>query len=143
MERIEAHRVFFANLITAKVGIPPGGELATAFASTPRERFVGPPPWKILTPIGYIETPSDDPTFLYQDVVVSLGAEGPLNNGEPTLHARCLSTLAIRKGATVIHVGAGTGYYTNLIAKLVGESGTVEAFEIDPNLARRAVNNLA
>ncbi len=78
MERIQAHRLFFASLITANAGIAPGSELAAALASTPRERFVGQPPWKIFTPAGYIETPSDDPAFLYQDVVVSLGSEGPL-----------------------------------------------------------------
>ena len=44
MERLEAHRLFFARLVTAKAGIAPGSELAKAFASTPREHFVGPPP---------------------------------------------------------------------------------------------------
>ena len=68
MERIEAHRVFFANLVTANAGLPPGSELAAAFASTPREQFVGPPPWRLFT--DGIEAPSDDPACLYQDVVV-------------------------------------------------------------------------
>jgi protein-L-isoaspartate(D-aspartate) O-methyltransferase len=110
MERLEAHRLFFAKLVTAKAGVAPGSELAAAFASTPREHFVGPPPWKVSTVSGYIETPTDDPTFLYQDIVVALGTDGPLNNGEPTLHASCLSTLALKRGERVVHVGAGTGY---------------------------------
>jgi protein-L-isoaspartate(D-aspartate) O-methyltransferase len=143
VDRLQAHRLFFGALITAKAGIPPGSELAAAFASTPREQFVGPPPWKIFTPTGYIETPSDDPAVLYQDVVVSLGTDGPLNNGEPTLHALCLSALAIRKGERVVHVGAGTGYYTTLLAKLTGESGAVDGYEIDRGLAERAARNLA
>jgi protein-L-isoaspartate(D-aspartate) O-methyltransferase len=143
MERIQAHRLFYASLITANAGIPPGSELAAALSSTPRERFVGPAPWKIFTPVGYIETPSDDPAFLYQDVVVSLKREGPLNNGQPTLHAYCLAALAPKKGERVVHIGAGTGYYTTLLAKLVGESGTVDAYEIEPELAQRANANLA
>ncbi len=143
MERIEAHRLFFANLITAQAGIPPGSALAAAVASTPREQFVGPPPWKIFTRTGYIETLSDDPAVLYQDVVVSLGAEGPLNNGQPTLHAFCLSALNLQRGEHVVHVGAGTGYYTTLMAKLTGETGTVDAYEIEPTLAERAIQNLA
>jgi protein-L-isoaspartate(D-aspartate) O-methyltransferase len=143
MERLEAHRLFFARLVTAKAGIAPGSELAKAFASTPREHFVGPPPWKVSTASGYIETPTDDPAFLYQDIVVALGTEGPLNNGEPTLHASCLSTLALKHGERVVHVGAGTGYYTTLLAKLVGESGAVDAYEIDTALAKRASANLA
>jgi protein-L-isoaspartate(D-aspartate) O-methyltransferase len=143
VDRIQAHRLFFAKMITANAGIPPGSELAAALASTPREQFVGPPPWKIFTPTGYIETTSDDPAFLYQDVVVSLGVEGPLNNGQPTLHAFCLAALAPKKGEQVVHVGAGTGYYTTLLAKLVGDTGTVDAYEIEPELAQRARSNLA
>src|ERR1700728_3245106 len=142
-ERIRTHRSFFARLVTANAGVPAGSELEAAFASTPREQFVGPPPWKIFTPTGYIETPSDDTAVLYQDVVVSLGTDGPLNNGEPTLHALCLSALAIRKGERVVHVGAGTGYYTTLLAKLTGETGIVDAYEIEPALAQRAIANLA
>ncbi len=143
MERLEAHRLFFARLVTAKAGVAAGSELAAAFASTPREHFVGPPPWKVSTTAGYIETPTDDPTFLYQDIVVALGTEGPLNNGEPTLHASCLSTLAIKRGERVVHVGAGTGYYTTILAKLVGEEGVVDAYEIDTALAKRTMSNLA
>jgi protein-L-isoaspartate(D-aspartate) O-methyltransferase len=143
VERIEAHRLFFANLITAQAGIPPGSELAAALASTPREQFVGPPPWRVFTRSGYVETITDDPAVLYQDVVVSLGSGGPLNNGQPTLHAFCLAALAPKKGERIVHVGAGTGYYTTLLAKLVGESGVVDAYEIEPTLAQRATDNLA
>ena len=143
MERIQEHRLFFANLITANAGIPAGSEIAAAFASTPRENFLGPPPWKIFTRSGYVVTNSDDPAVLYQDVVVSLGFDGHLNNGQPSLHAICLAALAPQKGERVVHVGAGTGYYTALLAKLVGETGGVDAYEIEPELARRAQNNLA
>jgi protein-L-isoaspartate(D-aspartate) O-methyltransferase len=143
VDRIEAHRSFFANLVTAQAGIPPGSELAAALASTPREQFVGPPPWRVFTRSGYVETLTDDPAVLYQDVVVSLGVDEPLNNGQPTLHAFCIAALAPKKGERVVHVGAGTGYYTTLLAKLVGETGTVDAYEIEPTLAQRATDNLA
>jgi protein-L-isoaspartate(D-aspartate) O-methyltransferase len=143
MDRIEAHRVFFAKLVTANAGIAPGSEIEAALASTPREDFVGPSPWKIFTRSGYIESPADDPALLYQDLVVSLGGEGPFNNGQPTLHAFCLAALDIKKGERVVHVGAGTGYYTTLMAKLVGETGAVDAYEIEPEFAKRAANKLA
>jgi protein-L-isoaspartate(D-aspartate) O-methyltransferase len=142
VERMEAHRLFFAGLVTANAGISPGSQLATALASTRREGFVGPPPWKIFTPVGYIEAPSDDPAFLYQDVVVSLGTDSPLNNGQPTLHAFCLAALAPKSGEQVIHIGAGSGYYTTILAKLVGETGAVDAYEIEQELAQRAKDNL-
>ncbi len=144
MDRMQAHRLFYADMITANAGIPSGSELEAALASTPRERFVGNPPWKIFTRSGYVDAPSDDPAFLYQDVVVSLGSShAPLNNGQPTLHAFCLAALAPKKGERVVHIGAGTGYYTTLLAKLVGEAGTVDAYEIEPELAQRAIVNLA
>ena len=52
-------------------------------------------------------------------------------------------TLALRGGETVIHVGAGTGYYSALLARLVGPTGHVHAYEIDGELAERARNALS
>jgi protein-L-isoaspartate(D-aspartate) O-methyltransferase len=134
-------RSFFAALVTANAGVSEERLLA-AFKSTPREKFVGAGPWKVFTPLGYIETPSDDPAFLYQDTTVQLDEQDSVNNGQPTLHAFCLGALNIREGETIVHVGAGTGYYTALLSKLTGQSGTVEAFEIKPFLAAQASANL-
>jgi protein-L-isoaspartate(D-aspartate) O-methyltransferase len=141
-ERTLAHRLFFAKLVAANAGLAPGSELEAAFASTPREKFVGPPPWRMFTRSGYVESP-DDPALLYQDVVVSLGGEGPFNNGQPTLHAYCIAALDVKRGERIVHVGAGTGYYTAILAKLVGGAGAVDAYEIISEFAKRAVNNLA
>jgi hypothetical protein len=59
--------------------------------ATPREHYLGPGPWKVFTLRGYIQTPSDDAAFVYQDVVVALDEERRINNGQPTLHALCLA----------------------------------------------------
>ncbi|MGG5820812.1 protein-L-isoaspartate O-methyltransferase family protein [Falsiroseomonas sp. HW251] len=91
----------------------------------------------------YVRTPDDDPAFLYQDTLVALDPARGINIGEPGLHARCLDQLAPREGDVVLHVGAGAGYYTALLAHLVGLSGRVHAYEIDPALAARAARNLA
>jgi protein-L-isoaspartate(D-aspartate) O-methyltransferase len=144
VERLESHRTFFANLVTASAGVPKSdGRLLAAFASTPRERFAGPGPWKIFTAIGYIETPTDDPAFLYQDVTVALAADRRINNGQPVLHAACLAALNVRDGETAVHIGAGTGYYTALLARLTGSTGSVFAYEIEEDLAERAARNLS
>jgi protein-L-isoaspartate(D-aspartate) O-methyltransferase len=144
MDRLEAHRTFFANLITASVGLPAGhGGLAAAFAATPRERFCGSGPWKVFTAAGYIETPSDDPAFLYQDVTIALKGEKQINNGQPILHAASLAALKPQEGETAVHVGAGTGYYTAVLARLVGPSGSVFAYEIEDDLAELAKSNLS
>src|SRR5262245_4348243 len=76
MDRLEAHKMFFAQLVTASVGVPATERnLIEAFASTPRERFVGDGPWQVFTRGGYIQTPSDDPALLYQDITVALKSE--------------------------------------------------------------------
>jgi protein-L-isoaspartate(D-aspartate) O-methyltransferase len=143
VERLEAHRSFFADLITASAGVPKDGRLRTAFAAIPREGFVGPGPWKVFTLAGYIETPSADTAFLYQDVVVGLAPERKINNGQPVLHAFCLAALNVKDGETVIHIGAGAGYYTALLSRLTGATGSVIAYEIESDLAERAARNLA
>jgi protein-L-isoaspartate(D-aspartate) O-methyltransferase len=142
MATLETHRLFFAELITAKVG-KPKSRLTSAFAATPRERYLGPGPWKIFTGRGYISTPSDDPALLYQDILVALEEELKINNGQPTLHALCLAALNVQEGETVVHIGAGTGYYTAVLAELVGSAGQVFAFEVEPELAQRASTTLA
>jgi len=144
MNDIGAHRRFFAELITGNAGVLRGDRrLVEAFASVPREKFLGPGPWKIFTAAGYIETPSADPAFLYQDVVVAIAAERKINNGQPVLHALNLAALGVKPGETVVHVGAGSGYYTAILANLVGEWGAVVAFELEADLAERATANLS
>lgn len=142
MDRLQAHRNFFAKLITASAGVS-DGPLRDAFASTPREDFVGPGPWRILTASGSVETPTEDPAFLYQDVLIALQADGPVNNGQPSLHALCLAALHVKEGEAIVHVGAGSGYYTAILSKLTGTAGTVYAYEIEASLARWAAENLA
>src|SRR4029077_16929750 len=142
MERLEAHRSFFANLITTTAGVP-NGRLTAAFAATPRERFLGPGPWKIFTGGGYITTPTDDTAFLYQDVTVALSESSKINNGQPVLHAVSLATLNPKEGEMALHIGAGTGYYTAVLARLTAPAGKVLAYEIEPALAELATANLA
>ncbi len=146
-EGLEAHRNSYAARITALAGMEPGigmgRGIAAALASIPREKFVEPPPWSIVSPHGHTQTISDDPAVLYQDVLVPLGAGRGLNNGQPSLHALCLNALAPQEGEHAVHVGAGTGYYTAVLAMLVGKTGRVDAYEIEPELAGRAEGNLA
>jgi protein-L-isoaspartate(D-aspartate) O-methyltransferase len=41
-----------------------------------------------------------------------------------------------------VHVGAGSGYYTSILAALVGSAGSVVAVEIEPDLCVWAASNL-
>jgi protein-L-isoaspartate(D-aspartate) O-methyltransferase len=143
MEAAPSHRTFFAELVTSSAGAAKNDRLREAFATTPRENFVGPGPWKIFAGGNLVDTPTNDPAFLYQDVVVALAPERHINNGQPVLHAMCLAALNIRPGESIAHIGAGTGYYTAILAKLTGPTGSVTAYEIEPDLATRAAANLS
>jgi hypothetical protein len=76
-------------------------------------------------------------------LAVALAPERRINNGEPSLHAISLAALNVSKGEKIVHIGAGTGYYTAILAELTGKSGTVLAYEIEQDLAQRAATNLS
>ena len=67
----------------------------------------------------------------------------PHHDGEPILHAANLAVLSVKEGETIVHIGAGTGYYTAVLSRLTGPTGSVIAYEIEPELAQRAAANLA
>ena len=137
-------RAFYAHRLAAMAGAPAiEDRLSQAFEAVPRESFLEKGPWKVFTGSRYIVTPSDDPALLYQDIIVALSEDGPLNNGQPSLHAVCLGNVNPASGECVLHIGAGSGYYTAILAMLVGPAGTVVAYEIEPSLAERASRNLA
>ncbi len=114
-----------------------------ALSTVPREDFLGPGPWTVLDPaVGAIELAGDDPRLLYEDVLVVLDQARGLNNGSPSLHALMLHHLGVRPGDRVLHLGAGAGYYTAMLAELAGPEGSVTAIEFDPRLAEAARANL-
>jgi protein-L-isoaspartate(D-aspartate) O-methyltransferase len=141
MNSIQAYRDFYANFVVKSVGLS-SESLISAFASTKREHYVGAGPWPIFVGSGYIPTLSDDPRLLYQDILVGLATDRGINNGQPSLHARCLAACAPIPGESVVHIGAGTGYYTAILANLVGTGGNVVGYELEPDLAARARENL-
>ena len=74
----------------------------------------------------------------YEDVLVIIDPERLLNNGQPSLLTLLIDSLDLERGDRAVHIGCGTGYYTALIAEIVGPSGHVTAIEIDPGLPARA-----
>jgi protein-L-isoaspartate(D-aspartate) O-methyltransferase len=118
-------------------------QLEDAFAAVPRESFLGKGPWRIMTPWSpYATLPEQDPTLVYQDVVVALDEARGVNNGSPSLHAHWMHLLAPRPGERVAHIGAGAGYYSAILAELVGREGSVTAVEFNAQCARTAKRNL-
>ena len=132
----------YARQMLASVGVADNPALESAFAAVARECFIGPPPWHMSRGGSYAILTSSDPTVVYQDVLIALAPERGVNNGSPSLHAHWLNALRPRAGERVVHIGAGTGYYTAILAQLVGPAGQVLAVEYDPVLAERAAANL-
>src|SRR4030095_6391473 len=147
----EDYRRFYADEIrfVANLNSP---MLVQAFARVPREQFIGPGPWRVGSPelralaaaglgeAAYVDI--DDPRHLYHNVVVVLDEEGNINNGQPSALARWISGLDLAPGARVYHLGCGVGYYTAIIAEVVGPSGYVVASEGNSDLAARASEHL-
>ncbi|MGX5828262.1 protein-L-isoaspartate O-methyltransferase family protein [Mesorhizobium sp. 43Arga] len=141
MSNIEDIRKFYGRLMAANAASS-DPRLEEVFATVPREAFLGPGPWTIVAGNGKVTTPSADPAHVYQNVLVALDADKGINNGEPFLHAMWIGKLAPKPGETVTHIGAGTGYYSAVLARLVSPGGTVTAFELDGRLAELARKNL-
>jgi protein-L-isoaspartate(D-aspartate) O-methyltransferase len=122
--------------------------LVKAFATVSREHFLGPGPWQIVAPVQpgrptYRTTEDADPRHLYHNVLVAIDPDRQLNNGEPSFLALCFDALDLKAGDRVIHIGCGVGYYTAILAEVVGAGGHVTGIEVDPKLAGRARDNLA
>jgi protein-L-isoaspartate(D-aspartate) O-methyltransferase len=113
-----------------------------AFAAVPREDYSGPPPW-FVSGGGFGSAGETDLARLYDDALVAIDAGRGINNGQPSLHALSIDALGLKEGDTVVQIGAGAGYYTAILAHLVGPSGKVIAYEIEPDIAERARANLA
>jgi protein-L-isoaspartate(D-aspartate) O-methyltransferase len=133
-------RQWFAQELrfTAPIRSP---RVVAAFGAVPRENFLGLGPWTLLTKQSKVAV--NRPDDLYHDVLVVLKAASGINNGRPSVWATQFDLLAMTEGETVLHAGAGSGYYSAILAECVGKTGRVIAVEIDADLARDATANLA
>ena len=149
---IDDYRRFYADEIRFVANLE-STALIDAFARVPREKFIGPGPWQVgsaevraLAAAGMGKSayvPVDDPRHLYHNVVVVIDPARDINNGQPSALALWINALQLEPGNRVYHLGCGVGYYTAIIAEVVGSSGSVVATEIDPDLACRARENLS
>lgn len=137
------NRRAYAEEVIAAAGVK-DARLLDAFARVPREVFLGPGPWEILALTGakaeYHRTPDADPAHVNHNVVVAIDSARNLNNGHPSALATWIDRLRIAPSDVVLHIGAGTGYYTAILAEL---ASAVVGIEVDHTLAGRARDNLA
>ena len=130
--------------VTANIRSP---RIVDAIASVPRDRFLPPGPWIIHGMADVLGPPrhtdDDDPRHVHHDIAVAIDPSRQLYNGQPSLIARWFEEVGLAEGQRVVHIGTGTGYFTALIAHVVGARGHVQGIEVDPSLAQQAASNLA
>ncbi|MFC9654226.1 methyltransferase domain-containing protein, partial [Streptomyces sp. NPDC056937] len=82
---------------------------------------------------------------VYDIVIIKADVRGRVLSSASAPHvvAAQLEQAQVRRGDTVLEVGAGTGYNAALLAYLVGTDGLVVAIEYDPEVAERARRQLA
>jgi protein-L-isoaspartate(D-aspartate) O-methyltransferase len=118
--------------------------LLRAFAKVPREQLLPPGPWIIESAdASYYATEDDNIAHVLHAVGVAIDTKRDLISANPAKIGRMLEATRIAPGETVLHVGAGLGYFSAVMAELVGPEGHVIASEIDSDLADRARSNLA
>ncbi|MGO9336728.1 MAG: protein-L-isoaspartate O-methyltransferase family protein [Terracidiphilus sp.] len=139
---IETARQLYAEELRAQTRMS-SHALFRAFATVPRERFVGPGPWRVLGSGDFWMTEDSDPRHVYRNVLIALDESKGINNGQPSMWARFFDQLHVQPDNHVLHLGCGTGYYTAILAELVGPNGRIVAVEIDEDVAERARAALA
>jgi protein-L-isoaspartate(D-aspartate) O-methyltransferase len=152
MMTLEDCRAFYSQEIRFAANLSTPG-LIEAFAHVPRENFLGPPPWLIgsaearaLSAVGMGQMSYqavEDPRDLYHNVLVSLDRSKEINNGQPGSLGRWIDALELKPGDRAFHLGCGVGYYTAILAEVVGPHGRVVGLELEPGLAARARENLS
>lgn len=134
-DELETIRRAYAAQVIASAGVKEK-RVETAYANVPRERFLSGNNWLLpLGPVGPSPLKSDNPVLAYQDKLLALNTAKGINNGSPALHAAMIESLDVQPGEHIAHIGAGTGYYSAILAELVGAKGHVLAVEYDPVLA--------
>lgn len=141
-QTLEALRRAYAEELRIAAPVRANTKVIEAFAKVPREKFLPPGPWTLHSPAVSWRTPDANPAWVNHNVLISLDKRKNLNNGSPSMWAYLFDQLSLKPGERVLQVGAGSGYYTAILAEIVGKSGHVRAIEYDRRLARIARENL-
>jgi protein-L-isoaspartate(D-aspartate) O-methyltransferase len=145
MTDLVLYRQFYADEIDAVCDLKTE-RLAEGLATVPREGFLRPGPWSVRSENdmrGPRQTRDADPRRVYHNYSIAIDASRMLYNGAPGVVLAAIDALTLKPAERVLHVGAGLGYYSAVMAHVVGDRGRVLAVEVDEELAGAAANNLA
>jgi len=136
-----ARDTMVAELVARRIIRTPA--VQRAFRTVPRHAFV-PKPFVIPTDPLFAEViETHDPCRVYGDVLVVIDGGKHINCGTPSAVATQVEQLNVAEGMRALHVGTGSGYYTAILAELVGERGTIIGIEYEPDLAEMSAAHLA
>jgi len=145
MTDLVLYRQFYADEIDALCDLQTE-RLLDALSTVPRERFLPAGPWSVRGENdmrGARQTRDADPHRVYHNYSIAIDPARHLFNGAPAVVVPIIDALALKPGHHVLHVGAGLGYYSALMAHVVGNGGRVVAIEVDERLADAASAHLA
>jgi protein-L-isoaspartate(D-aspartate) O-methyltransferase len=108
-----------------------GAVVEAAFLAVPRHLFL----------------PKVEAREAYRDAAITVksDAEGrPVSSStQPGMMAIMLEQLGLAAGQRVLEIGTGTGYNAAVLARLVGDSGSVVTIDVEADLVEQARANLA
>lgn len=99
-------------------------EIVNAFKAIKRENFVL----------------DKDKDIAYEDEALAIGYGATIS--QPSTIAFMLKLLEIKEGMKILEIGAGSGYNSALISRLVGPKGRIYTLDILPELVEFARKNL-
>ena len=128
----------YARQMLATLGVD-NPAIEAAYAAVRREAFLGPPPWTVSSRFaGYRPWPA----LTRSCSTRTWSSLSTRRAGSTTAVRRCTPNSSRRSARTpgehIVHVGAGAGYYSAILAELVGPAGQVTAVEFDAALAELA-----
>jgi protein-L-isoaspartate(D-aspartate) O-methyltransferase len=108
-----------------------GATVSEAFLAVPRHVFL----------------PRESAAQAYEDMAIAIKSDAdglPVSaSTQPAMMAIMLEQLGLAAGHRVLEIGTGTGYNAALIAKIVGDSGSVVTIDVEPDLVDQARASLA
>ncbi|TCO47341.1 protein-L-isoaspartate O-methyltransferase family protein [Actinocrispum wychmicini] len=119
-----------------------------------RDRFTSDLVWVDGKPLSKREHPTAWWTAVYSNTSVvtqyddgftswpEVGDRASCSLSMPSVVVGMLALLDVQPGHCVMEIGAGSGFNTALLSKLVGRDGEVVSLEVDPDLAGTARQNL-
>jgi protein-L-isoaspartate(D-aspartate) O-methyltransferase len=132
MEDVETNQLIDALIrVMLKNGSLKSVAIEQAFRGVPRHLFL----------------PNEPLERAYKDIAITVKKSDesvPTSaSSQPSIMAVMLEQLELQPGMRILEIGAGTGYNAALMAKLVGETGSVVTIDIQPDLIDQARINLA